>query len=208
LADSLGWVRENWNPAARRFGVQPVDPETFEQLRACHSLEIMQRLKVPHWKIPFLAAYLRHQFRRDCARIALFEGVAPMLRQLKAEGYQLAMVSSNTEANIRTVFGPELSGCVTYWACGASVFGKRPKFRKVLKALNLSPDQVVSIGDEVRDIEAAKAEGIRCAAVQWGYACPELLDAHKPDLSFSRLDDLRAWLCPTGAVVSDPSLVP
>ncbi|MFN3229079.1 MAG: HAD hydrolase-like protein, partial [Asticcacaulis sp.] len=119
LADSLGWVRENWNPAARRFGVQPVDPETFEQLRSCHSLEIMQRLKVPHWKIPFLAAYLRHQFRRDCANIALFDGVAPMPRQLKAEGYQLAMVSSNTEANIRTVFGPELSGCVTYWACGA-----------------------------------------------------------------------------------------
>ena len=50
--------------------------------------------------------------------------------------------------------------------------------------------QAIAIGDEVRDIEAARAAGIACGAVTWGYAAPEALRALGPDLVFERMEDI------------------
>jgi phosphoglycolate phosphatase len=48
----------------------------------------------------------------------------------------------------------------------------------------------VAIGDEIRDIEAARAAGIACGAVTWGYAAPNALKALGPDLVFEQMDDI------------------
>ncbi|MFL6293325.1 MAG: hypothetical protein ACJ759_20725 [Thermoanaerobaculia bacterium] len=46
------------------------------------------------------------------------------------------------------------------------------------------------IGDEIRDLEAARAEGIAFGAVTWGYTHPEALRAHGPEEMFSTIDEI------------------
>ena len=58
----------------------------------------------------------------------------------------------------------------------------------------VAPRRAIAIGDEVRDIEAARAAGIACGAVTWGYAAPEALTALKPDLVFERIEDIVSQL--------------
>ena len=58
------------------------------------------------------------------------------------------------------------------------------------------PEAVISIGDEVRDIEAARAAGIACGAVRWGFASTEALQALGPDLIFERMEDIVRGLRP------------
>ena len=53
--------------------------------------------------------------------------------------------------------------------------------KKLLKNRNLSEFDVIYIGDEVRDIEAAKAAGIKMVAVSWGFNSPEILKTKNPD---------------------------
>jgi phosphoglycolate phosphatase-like HAD superfamily hydrolase len=53
--------------------------------------------------------------------------------------------------------------------------------KKILKHEKLIPSSVLYIGDETRDIEAAKESGLRMAAVTWGYNSPEALAAMRPD---------------------------
>ena len=60
----------------------------------------------------------------------------------------------------------------------------------------VKPAQVISIGDEVRDIEAARNAGIACAAVSWGYAAPAALRALAPDHMFDQMDEIVAMLAP------------
>ena len=48
----------------------------------------------------------------------------------------------------------------------------------------------ISIGDEVRDIEAARAAGIASGAVTWGYAAAEALRAHDPEMMFETMDEI------------------
>jgi phosphoglycolate phosphatase len=117
-----------------------------------------------------------------------------MLRALADGGVRLALVSSDSEANARRQLG-EAAALFSDFDCGAAIFGKAAKFRRVVKRASLAPAQVIAIGDEVRDIEAARAAGIACGAVSWGYAAPAKLRALGPDLMFERMEDIASSLC-------------
>ncbi|RKH21758.1 HAD family hydrolase [Corallococcus sp. CA047B] len=196
LADSADWMRGIFNDVARRYGFRSVSAEELEALRGQDTRAIVAHLGVPAWKMPFIAAHMRKLVTRDAHRIPLFPGVEALLEQLQARGIALAVVSSNSEQNVRLVLGPVASARIRHYACGAGIFGKRVKFRKVLKAAGVRPSEALSVGDEVRDIEAAAAEGIATAAVTWGYATEALLRSRAPTLVLTRLDELSQAVAP------------
>ncbi len=56
-----------------------------------------------------------------------------MLESVAAAGVRIAVVSSNREDVIRRVLGADLSAAVTDFDCGAAIFGKATKFRRVVR---------------------------------------------------------------------------
>ncbi|MGF7176187.1 HAD hydrolase-like protein [Azospirillum doebereinerae] len=192
LADSFPWFIGVLNGVAERYGFHPVQPDELELLRGYDARRIMRHLRVPGWKLPFIANHMRRLMARDIGGIAPFDGVPDLLRALKDGGVAVAIVSSNSVDNIRRILGPENAALVAHYACGASVFGKPAKFRKVLKATGLAMDSVFAIGDELRDIEAARRVGIACGAVTWGYTRADALAAGGPDRLFHRVDEIAA----------------
>src|SRR4029078_6992160 len=90
-----------------------------------------------------------------------------------------AIVSSDSEASVRQVLGPATSQ-ITRFDCGAALFGKHWKFRRVARKLGAKLWETICIGDETRDIEAANAAGMDSGAVAWGYALPAALQAAGP----------------------------
>jgi phosphoglycolate phosphatase len=193
LADSFPWFLRNVNGVADRFGFRRIGDGDVESLRHLDSREILRRLEVPVWKLPMIARHMRRMKAAHLADIPLFPGAEAMLRSLRDGGLTLALVSSDHEANARRQLG-EAAILFSYFDCGASLFGKAKKFRRVVKRAGLTPAQGISIGDEVRDIEAARAAGIACGAVLWGYAAPKALRALKPDMVFERMEDVAARL--------------
>jgi len=122
--------------------------------------------------------------------IPLFSGTGDLLRGLSTAGLRLAIVSSNSEATIRSILGDELAGLVDHYGCGAAIFGKAAKFRAVVKAARIPKDRVLCIGDETRDIEAAREAGLACGAVEWGYATRRALADHSPTMMFAAMDEI------------------
>jgi phosphoglycolate phosphatase len=196
LADSFPWFRRHVNGVADRFAFRRIDDEDVDSLRHAGSREILARLEVPAWKLPAIARHMRRLKGRHIADIPLFAGADTMLRTLAATGFRLALVSSDSEANARRQLG-ELGALFSHVDCGASIFGKAAKFRRILRRAGVRPAQAIAIGDEVRDIEAARAAGIACGAVRWGFASAEALQAHAPDLTFERMEDIARALRPT-----------
>ena len=197
LADSFPWFLRNVNDVADRFGFRRMADDEVEELRHAGSREIIRRLEVPVWKLPMIARHMRRMKAGHIDGIPLFPGVEAMLQGLRDGGLTLALVSSDHEANARRQLG-EAATLFAHFDCGASLFGKAKKFRRVVKRAGLAPAQVISIGDEVRDIEAARAAGIACAAVMWGYAAPNALRALAPELVFERMEDIAAGLVAAG----------
>lgn len=143
LADSFPWFLRTINDVADRFGFRRVADEDIEGLRHASSREILSRLEVPLWKLPAIARHARRLKAEAAAEISLFAGVETMLRTLAESGVQLAMVTSDSEANARE----KLGDCATLFAhfdCAASLFGKPAKFRRVIRRAGVEPGKVIS----------------------------------------------------------------
>ncbi|WP_257164942.1 HAD-IA family hydrolase [Bradyrhizobium sp. SRS-191] len=189
LADSFPWFRRNVNTVAARYRFRPVVDEDVERLRHASTAEVLDHLGVSRWKLPLIARHIRRLKTEQAASIPLFAGVEAMLAALADAGLRLALVSSDTEANARQKLGAS-AALFTAFDCSAALYGKARKFRRVVKRTGVAPAEVIAIGDETRDIEAARAAGIAFGAVTWGYAAEKALRDRQPDLVFTRMEEI------------------
>ena len=189
LADSLPWFRSSFPDMIARFDLTPVSAAEMEGLRIMSGRQIMARLNVPMWRLPAIVSDMRKRKLAAASEISLFDGVEPMLAELQRLGIQTAIVSSDSEASVRQVLGP-LSALISRFDCGAAVFGKHRKFRRVARHFGIKPADTICIGDEIRDIEAARAAGMDSGAVAWGYAFAAALQAAGPTHFFSSIGEM------------------
>ena len=190
LADSTAWAIRAVRPLAERFKFRAVTEDEIAMLRGRTSREIIAYLGLPLWKVPLVAAHGKKMMAAEAHAIPLFSGTGDLLRGLSAAGLRLAIVSSNSEATIRSILGADLAGLVDHYGCGAAIFGKAAKFKAVVKAARIPKERVLCIGDETRDIEAAREAGLACGAVEWGYATRRALADHRPTMMFSAMDEI------------------
>ena len=201
LADSFPWFVEIFDLVADRYRFKRLDRSSLDRLRGLSARELIALCGVPAWKLPFIAAHVRRLAAREAQRIPLFNGAGEMLEALRAAEVATAIVTSNSEANVRTILGPRLSVLVDHYACGASMFGKASKLREALRASGVAAREAICIGDELRDIDAAEAEGIAFGAVGWGYTDLAALAARRPAEVFAQMADIATRLAagPRGA---------
>ena len=190
LADSFGWFLGVVNTVADRYRFRRIEPDQVEALRSLGARDILKVMQVPRWKLPLIARHMRGLKAQRGREIALFPGVEEAFRALRAARIRIAMVSSDSEANVRATLGPELAALVDVYACGASLFGKAAKFRKALRRAGVRPEEAIAVGDETRDAIAAREAGIAFGAVAWGYATLDALLAHAPAETFATLDEM------------------
>ena len=190
LADSAGWLFGVLNQVADRHGFRRVGEAEIAMLRGRDNREIVRYLGVPAWKLPLIAAHMRRRVARDAAAIPLFEGTPRVLRRLEERGVAVAVVSSNSEANVRRILGPGCAPLIGCYECGASLFGKAARFRRVLERTGVQKEEAICVGDEARDIQAAAEAGLPSGAATWGYAIAELLERQRPTMVFADMDDM------------------
>jgi len=196
LADSLPWFRASFHDVIARFDLTPVTAEELEGMRGLSAREIMARLNVSMWQLPAIVSDMRKRKLAAASETSLFAGIPAMLSDLQRQDIKTAIVSSDSEASVRQVLGPATAQ-ITRFDCGAAVFGKHWKFRRVARKLGAKPSETICIGDEIRDIEAARAAGMDSGAVAWGYALPSALQAAGPTHLFNSIDEMMQRLTMT-----------
>ena len=190
LADSFPWFLGVLNDVADKYGFRRIEDHEVESLRQAETRKLIEQLKIPFWKMPLIARYMRKRMGQDVAAVTLFPGISRMLEALESAGLELAVVTSNSEANVRTVLGMENAGRIKYYACETDLFGKTAKIKKVLRRSNIDAQETICIGDELRDADAARAAAAKFGAVVWGYADPSALLSKTPDEIFHQVSDI------------------
>jgi len=181
LADTFHWFISVINKVAEKYKFRKIKISEVETLRGYSAKKVIKHLKIPFWKIPIIANHMRALMAKDISKIVLFEGVDGLLQQLSNKGVRLAVVSSNSYDNISQILGTENMALIDYIECGVSIFGKTAKLRKIIMKSGVKDNESIFIGDEVRDIEAAKNINIASGAVSWGYNRIEKLIEQFPD---------------------------
>jgi phosphoglycolate phosphatase len=119
--------------------------------------------------------FLEYYAECVCEQTRLFPGIAELLLELKSRAIAWGIVTNKaTRFTERIVSQLGLEpDCV---ACGDTTPHLKPHPAPLLHAaeqLKLSPQECVYLGDDLRDMQAAHAAGMRPIAVEWGYHHPE-----------------------------------
>ena len=190
IANSLEIGFQVTNRLAREFGYQQINLEEFKQLQNLSSREILKRLKISIFKIPFLARRFNTEFGRNIGQLMLIPGIKETLLELKQRGNRLAIVSTNSERNIRLVLEAHGLSGVFDQVLSSSPFGKSRLIKKMIRQNRFSPETVFYVGDETRDIEAARKSRVAAIAVTWGFNSEKILAAQNPDFLIHNPHDL------------------
>jgi phosphoglycolate phosphatase len=128
-----------------------------------------------------IAAYRADYTTRGWAMNSLFDGIGPLLADLRAAGIRLAVATSKAEPTARRIlahFGLDEHFEVV---AGATVDGARATKADVLAhalaQLEPLPERVLMVGDRLHDVEGAAAHGIDAVVVGWGYGQADFADA-------------------------------
>ena len=180
LADSVPTAAAIFNRLAPEMGFKPI-----EDLTAARSLSTRQFLKqhgISLWRLPKLVRRYQAAAAEEADRLKLVAGVPDVLAALASAGVRLGVLSSNREDNIRRCL--RANGAEQHFAFVVGyprLFGKGKALKRILRAERLTRADVLYIGDELRDVEAAKKAGVKVAAVAWGFHTAELLRSGGPD---------------------------
>ncbi|HMA91947.1 MAG TPA: HAD hydrolase-like protein [Polyangiaceae bacterium] len=182
LVDSMHHALACFNESAHRYGLPQVSPEELPKLRRLGPKDAISEYGVPLWKIPMLVQAVRAGLRSRMQELEPFPGIKDFLHALKTvRKARCLLLTSNSRDNVEAFLARHEIAVFEHLSCGTSMFGKGARLRKLAERARLNPETSAYVGDEVRDIEAARSAGIRSIAVSWGYGDRQALASENPD---------------------------
>lgn len=161
----------------------PVTPEQFEQVFAC-----------------FKTYYVAH-----CRlKTRLYEGIAPLLTELRERGCRLAIVSNKLQAGVTELQRAYFEGLIDVAIGERDDVPRKPAPGMVETALRelYGPDadlgavraECIYVGDSDVDILTARNAGMTCVSVLWGFRDEAFLRAHGAALLAQEPKDVLKFL--------------
>jgi phosphoglycolate phosphatase len=174
IADTFEVIKDI---AKTEFGASESD---FKLLKNKGLKGLINNKKISFWVLPKLAIKVMSRLKNK-SDIGLFPKIPELLKKLK-NNYKLGIVSSNSQQNILRILKKyRIENLFEFIYSSSSIFGKHLVLKRMCKKYKINPDSIIYIGDEDRDILAAKKMEIKNIAVTWGFNSEERLKKIKPD---------------------------
>ena len=181
IADSMKVLISIFNKLAKEYGFQKVDEKEVEKFRNKEAKDALKMMKIPVYKLPFFAKKIREELNKKIDKLKPVKGIEIVLGKLHKKNIQMGILTSNSEANVKKFFKKNKIDFFDFIYAGSSIFGKGRVLKKLLKDKKLSGDRVIYVGDETRDIDAARKCKVKVISVGWGFNTAEVLKKSNPD---------------------------
>ena len=124
---------------------------------------------------------VRRELQRDIDSIQTFKRLGDVLQALAADGHGIMIASSNAPSTISPFLERHgLSQIFSQVYGNIGLLGKARSLRRIMRRHRLLPEEILYVGDETRDVEAAHSQGLAVAAVSWGFSDRTALEAQGP----------------------------
>lgn len=175
---------------SEKYNFPKITEDEITRLRAEDVRTLLRIFKIPIHKLPFIARDLKKMQNQMITDVKPFKGIPSIIHELKKEGFKLGVLSSNSNENI-TTFNKEFGLDVfDYVFTDIGMFGKARAISKFIKNNNLNKNDVIYVGDEIRDIKACKIACVKIISVVWGFNSIEGLKRYSPDFLCETPDEI------------------
>ena len=167
---------------AEKYNLRNITMDELGHLKKMNAKDVMTYVEVKKRYLPFLLKKGKNLLSQNIQNIRLCKpDVLHTVCKLKEMGLKTAIITTNSKTNVK-LFLEAHNADYFDLIVSATMFGKEPKMKKIVKKekekINLS--EFLYVGDEIRDITAAKNAGMDIASVAWGYNTVESLKKHEP----------------------------
>lgn len=181
IADSLEILIDTISYVLNNYGYENLDISK-EKIRKNSIKELFKSSNISLLKLPFILNSINKQLSDKIEFIKPIAGITDIIKELNIKNFNLNIISSNNSENIKKFLkNNDLNDVFDNIYTERSVFGKHKVINKFLNKYNLKKENIIYIGDEVRDILAAKQSGIKIIAVSWGFNEANMLERYSPD---------------------------
>ncbi|MCU0751655.1 MAG: HAD hydrolase-like protein [Akkermansiaceae bacterium] len=197
IADTLGETRRIFNQIAPDFGIRQVEEHELDHLRHLSLKQLLAHLGIPKRRVPALISRGTGMMRGNITRLQMIDGMAEVIVELRRQARSFGILTSNTTANVELFLQTHgLREAFDFISSTSKLTGKAKHLRAIRKTFSLRHEEMLYIGDELRDVKASQKAGIPVAAVTWGFNSRESLAAEKPDYLFDHPADFLRLLAP------------
>lgn len=191
LADTSEAFMYAWNKLADKYRYKKIKLEQIETIKKLNMKERSVLLNFPLYKIPFVMPELIKLYKDSVVDITLFPGVKSLLEKLNKTGYKIAIISSNSEENIKNALKRNHADhLITDVISAKRIFGKDKTIDQFLKIKKLQASEMIYVGDEIRDIIACKKSNVKIVWVEWGYDGLDVVKSAEPDYMVKKPDEI------------------
>jgi len=185
IADTLGETRLIFNQLAPDYGIRQVAANELDHLRHLSLKELLDHLDIPKRRVPALISRGTSMMRGNITQLQLIPGMAEMLIELRRHVRSFGILTSNATANVDLFLRTHgLREPFDFISSTSKLTGKAKHLKAICKTFSLKPEELLYIGDELRDVKASQKAGVPIAAVTWGFNSRESLAASAPTYLF------------------------
>lgn len=151
---------------------------------------LVERKILPTEKIPSYVSFGVAEIGKYIPHQKTYPGIHKVLKLLSKK-HLLAITTGNSKSNVEMFLeNNDLTSVFKEINSDPGLFGKTDKIKEIISKYDLKPNETYYIGDESRDIDAAKGAGVKSIAVTWGLETKNLLSKRNPDLILENPKDL------------------
>ena len=139
------------------------------------------------------AAFQEHYRVHSRDKTAPYDGVCELMKELKARGHKVAIVSNKLDFAVQTLKDEFFSGLCDAAVGDSDATRTKPEPDMVYKALDemdASADESVYIGDTDVDLATAKNSGMPCISVTWGFRSRAELEGYGAETIVDSADEI------------------
>ncbi|MDX1680624.1 MAG: HAD-IA family hydrolase [Akkermansiaceae bacterium] len=191
IADTLGEVHRIFNELAPEFGLQEIHADDVPKLRQLTVNGLLRELGVSKRQAPALLTKGLSILRTRIENIELIEGMKEAITTLRPRVDHLGILTSNTAENVELFLKHHgLEEPFDFISSKSKLSGKAKHLKSILRTFSLEKEDMLYVGDELRDVKACKKAGIPIAAVIWGFNAKEALAKSEPEFLVSQPQQL------------------
>jgi phosphoglycolate phosphatase-like HAD superfamily hydrolase len=190
IADTLGETRRIFNEMAPDYGIRQVEEDELPELRHLSLKQLLAHLDIPKRRVPALISRGTGLMRGNITRLPMIPGMSEVLVELRRHVHSFGVLTSNSDANVDLFLRTHgLRDQFDFVSSTSKLTGKAKHLRAICKTFSLRSEEVLYIGDELRDVKASQKAGVPIAAVTWGFNSRETLASQDPDYLINRPAD-------------------
>lgn len=182
LADTIDLAINIFNKIAHEYNLKEIKEEDKLALSTQKPKDLLKIYDITKIKVVLLLLRIRKEMGLHLNELKIVNDIKEALQELKDAGFRLGILTSNSKNNVGAFLDNNgLSDLIDFIYSGKSLFGKDKVMKSMLDQERISKEDIIYVGDEIRDIEACKKVGIPVISVTWGLNKTDVLEALSPD---------------------------